>query len=259
MIQFSCPNCQKVLKAPDEKAGVTVRCPQCKQPLSVPSPVAINPSPTLAQRQEPSPPPPPLPVATGNLQAVSVAVNGIYAKAKTFIKSEWTTKKIAIVGGAAGGALLLLLVLVIALRSKPSHSSGPSGTVQAKSSKGSKNRPQLVGSLDFGDGDSIDDLGDDTTDKPAKRKAPSLTDEELEDMTFAQIRSRLGQPSEVYRSSKKRNVGLAIWETGDNEYTVVGFIESIDGSNQTVVLTRHTQRPRSIVENMKRNLDKSLK
>ena len=83
----------------------------------------------------------------------------------------------------------------------------------------------------------------------------SASAEELKKLGYDEIVRRLGEPDEEYRSKKKPNMGLAIWETGDNEYTVVSFIEAIDGSGQTLVLTVHDKRSRSIVENMKRTLD----
>ncbi|MFN5329047.1 MAG: hypothetical protein ACK5DV_07695, partial [Planctomycetota bacterium] len=70
---------------------------------------------------------------------------------------------------------------------------------------------------------------------------------------------RLGTPDDIYRSTKKSNVGLAVWKTGDNEYTVVSFVETIDGSMKTIVLAVLDKRPKSIVENMRRNFDKGLK
>ncbi len=57
MIQFSCPKCQKVLKAPDEKAGVAVRCPQCKQQLTVPSPTSVSGKPETPAILPPPPSP----------------------------------------------------------------------------------------------------------------------------------------------------------------------------------------------------------
>lgn len=38
MIRFSCPVCQKHLKAPDNKGGVKVDCPKCGQRLQIPPP-----------------------------------------------------------------------------------------------------------------------------------------------------------------------------------------------------------------------------
>ena len=37
-IEFTCPNCQKLLRTGDEKAGVTAKCPDCKNPITVPHP-----------------------------------------------------------------------------------------------------------------------------------------------------------------------------------------------------------------------------
>jgi DNA-directed RNA polymerase subunit RPC12/RpoP len=39
MIRFSCPNCGKHLKAPDEGAGQKVSCPGCSRRLLIPPPV----------------------------------------------------------------------------------------------------------------------------------------------------------------------------------------------------------------------------
>lgn len=57
MIRFACPGCQKVLKAPPEKAGIRTACPACKHPLQVP---AIPPG---ATPDPPRPPAGPAPVA----------------------------------------------------------------------------------------------------------------------------------------------------------------------------------------------------
>jgi DNA-directed RNA polymerase subunit RPC12/RpoP len=38
MIRFSCPSCQKALKAPEEGAGRKISCPNCGQRLLIPSP-----------------------------------------------------------------------------------------------------------------------------------------------------------------------------------------------------------------------------
>jgi hypothetical protein len=36
-IEFHCPHCDKFLKTPDDKAGVTANCPGCGEPVLVPS------------------------------------------------------------------------------------------------------------------------------------------------------------------------------------------------------------------------------
>lgn len=87
----------------------------------------------------------------------------------------------------------------------------------------------------------------------------SATAEDLKKLSFDQITERLGTPDDEYRSTKKPNMGLAIWATGENQYTVVSFIEAIDGSGQTLVMTVHDKRSKAIVENMKRSLDKGMK
>jgi outer membrane protein assembly factor BamE (lipoprotein component of BamABCDE complex) len=40
MIRFNCPHCQKSLSAPEEKAGVILSCPGCKQPVTISAPIA---------------------------------------------------------------------------------------------------------------------------------------------------------------------------------------------------------------------------
>lgn len=40
-IQFACPTCKKILQAPDDKAGVSVRCPGCQTQFPVPSSQAV--------------------------------------------------------------------------------------------------------------------------------------------------------------------------------------------------------------------------
>jgi hypothetical protein len=37
MIEFHCPHCDKLLKTPDDKAGVRASCPGCSQPVTVPN------------------------------------------------------------------------------------------------------------------------------------------------------------------------------------------------------------------------------
>jgi hypothetical protein len=36
MIRFPCPRCQRILKAPERYAGVTLVCPRCQEPAAVP-------------------------------------------------------------------------------------------------------------------------------------------------------------------------------------------------------------------------------
>jgi S1-C subfamily serine protease len=38
MIRFHCPSCQKMLSAPEEKAGLRLPCPGCKNPVEIPAP-----------------------------------------------------------------------------------------------------------------------------------------------------------------------------------------------------------------------------
>ena len=42
-IEFHCPHCDKLLKTPDDKAGVSATCPGCGEPVVVPSAAESNP------------------------------------------------------------------------------------------------------------------------------------------------------------------------------------------------------------------------
>ncbi len=52
MIRFSCPACDKALRADESKAGSIVKCPACGQKLTIPSPAAEPPPP---EDDEPEP------------------------------------------------------------------------------------------------------------------------------------------------------------------------------------------------------------
>ena len=41
-IEFSCEHCKKILKTSDDKAGRTARCPQCGEPVDVPTPLDVD-------------------------------------------------------------------------------------------------------------------------------------------------------------------------------------------------------------------------
>jgi hypothetical protein len=56
--------------------------------------------------------------------------------------------------------------------------------------------------------------------------ARRLTAEDLSKMTFAGIKDLLGEPTEVAPSAKRRNVGAAIWKTGDGTEVRVNFGET---------------------------------
>ena len=96
-----------------------------------------------------------------------------------------------------------------------------------------------------------------TFEQPPGGEKPNAGD--LEGKTYAQIVKQLGQPHEDFRTTKKRNVGLATWKTGQDEYTVVGFVHAIDGSGRTVVTTTQVGRTKAVVENMKSALNNSFK
>jgi hypothetical protein len=42
MIRFACPHCNTRLKAHDDRAGATMPCPDCRQPVVVPAAVALD-------------------------------------------------------------------------------------------------------------------------------------------------------------------------------------------------------------------------
>jgi S1-C subfamily serine protease len=79
MIRFACPSCQKVLQAPDERAGATVACPGCKKPLQIPAG-----QPVAAAAAVPSAVPSPAPQAVKTQSPAAAAATGsdgwIYAK-----------------------------------------------------------------------------------------------------------------------------------------------------------------------------------
>jgi hypothetical protein len=103
--------------------------------------------------------------------------------------------------------------------------------------------------------DNQENKGGGTKGGGTKGGKAAVTADDLKKLGYDEIVRRLGEPDEEYRSKKKSNMRLAIWETGDSLYTVVSLIEAIDGSGQTLVLTVHDKRSKSIVENMKRTID----
>lgn len=73
MIRFNCPNCQKVLKAPPEKAGAKSACPNCRRAVVVPAPEEPVVLEVLPVAEEPAPMkgPPPLPPAAMPVAALA--------------------------------------------------------------------------------------------------------------------------------------------------------------------------------------------
>ncbi|HVX12201.1 MAG TPA: hypothetical protein VHC22_13555 [Pirellulales bacterium] len=55
MISFFCPFCKHVLKAPDELAGQSIPCEQCKLDIRVPSPAAPPAAAPAAGQTSPTP------------------------------------------------------------------------------------------------------------------------------------------------------------------------------------------------------------
>src|SRR5579862_5195851 len=55
MIRFQCPNCNAVMEAPDDKAGLKIDCKKCSQRLQIPAPLR---NPTVLAKILPQSPPP---------------------------------------------------------------------------------------------------------------------------------------------------------------------------------------------------------
>jgi hypothetical protein len=55
MIKFSCPDCDKALRADDSRAGSVVKCPACGQRLTVPNAEAEPPPPEADEEERPEP------------------------------------------------------------------------------------------------------------------------------------------------------------------------------------------------------------
>ena len=83
----------------------------------------------------------------------------------------------------------------------------------------------------------------------------SLSEDELKKLSYNEIIFRMGPPDEEYTSRWKSNQRLAIWETGNNEYTVIWLLKAIDGSGETVVMLVKTKRHSGVVEQMKKAID----
>ncbi|MBI1913873.1 MAG: hypothetical protein HYS12_03910 [Planctomycetes bacterium] len=71
MMRFACPHCKATVSAPEEKVGVRVYCPRCRQPFQVPG-VSSGAVPSLSTSGTPSKPsvlatPPSLPPTTPHL------------------------------------------------------------------------------------------------------------------------------------------------------------------------------------------------
>lgn len=88
---------------------------------------------------------------------------------------------------------------------------------------------------------------------PSSPSVKSITADELRELSFSEINSHLGKPSEVVHSTSKPNLGLAVWRVADNDFIVVTFAEAIDGRSPTLVMTVHDHRSQAIVEEMKRS------
>ncbi len=83
----------------------------------------------------------------------------------------------------------------------------------------------------------------------------SLSEDELNKLKYDEIVLRMGPPDEEYISRWKSNQRLAIWETGNNEYTVIWLLKAIDGSGETFVMLIKTKRHSGVVKQMKKAID----
>jgi len=155
--------------------------------------------------------------------------------------------------GAAVGLLAVILgiggVLYVVAREKSN------GVTQSGSQSGGRQEPgsrQMPGTRQMPEPRQMKSR----TGDPVEENGEEVTLDDLNDLSFVQIAQRLGQPTELHRSKKRQNLGLAIWASGNDKYTVVGFLESIDGKTPTLVMSKDVNRTRSIVDNMKRAIDK---
>lgn len=100
------------------------------------------------------------------------------------------------------------------------------------------------------------DAGNDqNSEKNPKSKTKKLTQEELDGMTLEQVFERLGRPTESYHGRKSPNVKLAVWEMSDGKYVAISYIEAVDGKSPTLVVVKAVNRPRNVIDNMRRTTE----
>jgi len=58
-----------------------------------------------------------------------------------------------------------------------------------------------------------------------------------------------------FGAKKRTNLKLAVWPTGNDKYITVTYLEAIDGTSPTLIMTRNVDRPRYVVDNLKKTLD----
>lgn len=267
-IQFTCPKCNQSLQAPEQQAGMEMSCPSCRFPLQIPAGISAG--------ALPPPPPPPL---TGRLSPANASSRQVAPGAPPpgrhelekmpvldQVKYTWQGWGVPIRVGAIGGAVAALMLLCLVpctglyffFNPPTSSTDNRSASREAKANEdqgggggGGGGGRREKGSGKKGGGGLDDDDDDDTGGKKGKNKntRKKLTQSELDGMNLTQIRQRLGSPDETYSGKKKRNVKLAVWQTGDT-YVTVAYIEAIDGSGQVIILTRNVERPRSVVEKL---------
>lgn len=105
MIRFACPICQKILKAPPEKSGVTITCPRCQAPLQIPYTPAALVVPMVVQAPPPAPPPPPFESLDDSLPPI---INTP--------RSKKPSSSLGLILSVVGVAVIGIFVLVIAVK-----------------------------------------------------------------------------------------------------------------------------------------------
>ncbi|MBX9582946.1 MAG: cell envelope integrity protein TolA [Gemmataceae bacterium] len=81
--------------------------------------------------------------------------------------------------------------------------------------------------------------------------------DELKGMSLGQITNLLGSPDETYQSRKPpNNMYLYVWKVEEGKYITVSFMRRIDNGEASII-TADSDRPRSVVENMKKVLDQN--
>jgi S1-C subfamily serine protease len=111
MIRFSCASCQKVLSAPDDKVGMRLMCPGCRQPVQVPAAAAAS---QAMQAARPAPPPS-VPAPAPSMPGPSAAAAGPDFARPPFFK-RFLTEMGAVVGATFRQSLKPFTLLFEILR-----------------------------------------------------------------------------------------------------------------------------------------------
>src|SRR4051794_19162705 len=119
MLRFACPHCKATVSAPEEKVGVRVYCPRCRQPFQVPG-TSSGATPSISTSGTPTKPgvlatPPTLAPGATTPQTISQAVR---QPAETPSPSPRRRPRplLAFAAGLVIGALLASIVWAILTR-----------------------------------------------------------------------------------------------------------------------------------------------